>query len=244
MRTLKLILSYDGTGYRGWQIQPNGRSIQQELTDAIEKVTGKVVNLVASSRTDAGVHALGQVVHFRTDSRLQPRELLRALNANLPDQIVIQSVSEVEESFDAASDAKWKLYRYFFYDGPLREPFLRSYCWQVHGRLDVSRMRQAAGCLEGTHDFRCFETDWPTRTSSVRTIQRCQPTRLGHFVYLDVQANGFLYNMVRSIAGTLWEVGRGRWPPEQVEEVLRSGERVKAGPTAPAQGLFLVRVDY
>lgn len=244
MRTIRLRISYDGTGYVGWQIQPNGPSIQQELTEAIERITGQRSIPVASGRTDAGVHALGQVAHFTTDSNLDADALVRALNANLSSQIVVHSAEAVDPSFDAVRHAINKHYRYVFHDGLVANVFMRQYCWKVRSRLDVGRVSEAARGLLGTHDFRCFETEWPNRASSVRTIRRCQATRLADFVYLDVEADGFLYNMVRAIAGTLREVGRGRWPPERIGRILESGDRSLAGPTAPAHGLFLVRVDY
>lgn len=244
MRTLRLEISYDGTDYCGWQIQPNGPTIQEEITKAIERVTGNVERPVASGRTDSGVHAIAQAAHWRTESKLPAATLQRAINAYLPEAIVIRKVVEADESFHAIRDAKGKLYRYVFHDGPLPDVFLRRYCWKVWERLDVDGMRRAAESFEGTHDFRCFETEWPNTESSVRTIWRCRPTRLGDLIYLDVSGDGFLYNMVRTIAGTLYEIGRGKWPVEQAKQIVAAGERATAGPTAPARGLFLVRVDF
>jgi tRNA pseudouridine38-40 synthase len=244
MRNLKLTISYDGSAYAGWQIQPNGPTIQQELSKAVASVTGENVNPVASGRTDSGVHAVEQVVGWRTESSLSCAAILKALNANLPDEIVVHSVEEAEDSFDPVRDAKWKLYRYVYHDGPSRDVFMLRYCWRVHRRLDVAAMAVAAAFVEGRHDFRCFESEWPNRASSVRTVRRCRPTRLGDLVLLDVEADGFLYNMVRAIAGTLAEVGRGKRPPEEVGTLIAAGDRQLAGPTAPARGLFLIRVDY
>lgn len=244
MRTIKMVVQYDGTSFAGWQIQPNGRSIQAVLSDAIREVTGEEVNPTGSGRTDAGVHALGQVCHFRTESRLSTESLRRALNANLPESIVARSVEDAPDGFHAQRDAKGKLYRYIFYDGSVADVFMRRYVWQVHHRLDEAVMNAAARRLVGTHDFRCFASKWPNRATSVRTIWECGLTRQGDFVTLSVAGNGFLYNMVRAIAGTLYEVGRGKWPPERVGEILEGGERKSAGPTAPAQGLFLVEVRY
>ena len=244
MRTVRLLVSYDGTGYCGWQIQPNGPTIQQELTNAIAKVTGHASRPVASGRTDSGVHALGQVVHFCTESTLPAQVLARALNANLPEQIVVREALDAQAGFDACRDATGKAYRYVYQDGPVPDVFARRYCWKVRGRLDVARMARGASFLEGTHDFRCFETEWPNRASSVRTVRQCRLSRNGDFVHLDVEADGFLYNMVRAIAGTLYEIGRGKWPAERACQILESGDRALAGPTAPARGLFLVRVEY
>lgn len=244
MRNLKLRISYDGTAYVGWQIQPNGLSIQQVITNAVEKITGTPSQPVASGRTDSGVHALGQIANLHTESKLTPKVFAKALNALLPDDIVIHEVEEVDSSFDAVRQAKWKLYRYVFHDGPTADPFLRKYAWHVHIPLDLGRMERAAAVLEGTHDFRCFESQWPNRKTSIRTVRRCRPIRLGDLIYLDVEANGFLYNMVRAIAGTLYEIGREKWPVEKTSEILASGSRAVAGPNAPARGLFLVRVEY
>lgn len=244
MRTLKLTIAYDGTDYFGWQIQRIRPTIQGELVKAIGMITGTPTKPIAGGRTDAGVHAMGQVAHLRTESKLPADALLRALNAHLPDQIVVRAIADVEPSFHAIRDAQSKLYRYIFHDGPVGDVFLRRYCWPTRLRLDVERMNEAATWLEGEHDFRCFETEWPNRASSVRTIHRCRVVRLGDLVYLDVEAGGFLYKMVRAIAGTLYEIGRGRWPAESVRGILDRGDRKTAGPNAPARGLFLVRIDY
>lgn len=244
MRNFKLLISYDGTAYCGWQIQPNGISVQQKITEAIAQVTGVASQPVASGRTDSGVHALGQVANVRTETALSPEKFLRAINANLPDDIVIREVSEAESDFDAVRHAKWKLYRYVFHDGPTADPFLQRYAWHVFRPLEVTRMEVAAQTFIGTHDFRCFESEWPNRATSIRTIRRCQPLRLGEMIYLDVEANGFLYNMVRAIAGTLYEIGRDKWPVERARAILESGKRELAGPNAPARGLYLVRVEY
>ncbi|WP_145253942.1 tRNA pseudouridine(38-40) synthase TruA [Planctomycetes bacterium Pan216] len=243
MRTLKLVLAYDGTGYCGWQVQPNGPTIQEELGRAIEKITGTRTLPVACSRTDSGVHALAQVAHLRTETTLEPSVLKRALNAELPEQIRVVSVDEVGDDFHAVHAAKWKLYRYVFHDGAIPDVFLRHYCWRIPYRLDVEAMNRAAKALEGTHDFRCFETEWPNRATSVRTIRRCMLTRLGDCISLDVEGDGFLYNMVRAIAGSLHEVGRGKWPIGRIAEIVERGERAQAGPTAPAKGLFLTHVE-
>lgn len=244
MRNFKLTVSYDGTNYCGWQIQPNGISIQQKLTDAIEEVTGAPTKPVASGRTDSGVHAVGQIASVRTETTLTPATFQRAVNAHLPADIVIRETSEVDIDFDPVRHAKWKLYRYVFHDGGTADPFLRNYAWHVFRPLDLSRMTQAAEVFLGTHDFRCFESQWPNRASSIRTIRRCEPIRLGDMIYLDVEANGFLYNMVRAIAGTLYEIGRDKWPVEKAAEILRNGKRAEAGPNAPASGLYLMRVEY
>jgi tRNA pseudouridine38-40 synthase len=245
MRNLKLVLSYDGSEFHGWQTQPNLRTVQETLETAFARLTGEKVFANASGRTDAGVHALGQVVNVRTATRHPAGTVLRALNAHLPADVVVLSVEEVALDFDACRDARRKLYRYVVHDGRVADPFLRRYAWHVPwGRLDHQAMQQAALPLLGRHDFHSFETDWPNRLSSVRTITRLQVCRLGDLVWLDVEADGFLYNMVRGIAGTLVNVGRGYWPAEKVAEILAARDRRQAGPNAPPQGLYLVRVTY
>lgn len=244
MRTIRLLLSYDGAPYCGWQVQPNGITVQQVLAETWKKITREDVAPIASGRTDSGVHALRQPVALQTESKLSVNDLQRALNAELPDSIRVLEAAEAEPSFDPVRHAKRKLYRYVIHDGSVADVHLQKLVWKVRNRLDVDAMNDAARRMEGTHDFRCFETEWPNRASSVRTIHFCRVSRLGDFVSVDVEANGFLYNMVRAIAGTLAEVGRGIRSPESADALLAGGDRSQAGPTAPAQGLFLVRVDY
>jgi tRNA pseudouridine38-40 synthase len=245
MRNLKLTLSYDGTDFNGWQTQPGYRTVQETLEAAIAAVTAqKRVRANASGRTDAGVHAVGQVVNCYCDTRLPPDVFLRAVNANLPADVAITSAAAVPQAFDANRDARRKLYRYVIHDGPVPSPFLRRYACQSRHRLDAAAMRRAAETLKGRHDFHSFETDWPNRMSSVRTITHLAICRFGDWLWLDVEADGFLYNMVRAIAGTLMNVGRGYWPEDRVAEILSAEDRAQAGPTAPAQGLFLMRVTY
>jgi tRNA pseudouridine38-40 synthase len=245
MRNLRLTLSYDGTDFHGWQFQPGQRTVQEALEQAIAALTGEPhVRVNASGRTDAGVHAVGQVVNFYTTTTHTPDVVLRAVNARLPPDLVVTAAAEAPLDFDANRDARRKLYRYVIHDGPVPCPFLRKYCCHSKRCLDVSAMRQAAACLRGTHDFHSFETEWPNRASSVRTVTHLALSRAGDWIWLDVEADGFLYNMVRAIAGTLMNVGRGYWPAEHVQEILDATDRTLAGPTAPAQGLFLMRVTY
>src|SRR5262249_40187258 len=186
----------------------------------------------------------GQVVNFHTASTLAPDVLVRALNAHLPHDVVARSADVVPQSFDANRDAKRKLYRYVIHDGATPDVFLRKYCHHHKRRLDAAAMARAAAPLRGRHDFHSFETDWPNRLSSVRTTPRLGVNRFADWIWVDVEADGFLYNMVRAIAGTLINVGRGYWPEGEVEAILRAEDRTRAGPTAPAQGLFLMRVTY
>jgi len=244
MRNIKLILSYDGTDFHGWQRQPGLRTIQQTLEDAILVLTQARPTATASSRTDAGVHALGQVVHFLTPSRHRPEIILKALNALLPRDLRVLEVRDMPQAFHATLDAISKRYRYVIDDGPIASPFHLRYSWQVLRRLNIEAMNRAGAVLVGRHDFRSFETDWPNRTSSVRTVLELVVTRSDDLVWLEVEADGFLYNMVRAIAGTLSWVGIGKRPESWVSDVLRAEKRVEAGPTAPPRGLFLVKVRH
>jgi tRNA pseudouridine38-40 synthase len=244
MRNIRLILSYDGTDFHGWQFQPSMRTVQETLEGAIAALTGERLRVNASGRTDTGVHAIGQVVNFRSDTKLSAEVIMRGLNAHLPADVVVREAADVPEAFDANRDAKRKLYRYILHDGAVRDLFMRRYCHHTRYRLDAAAMARAAACLHGTHDFHSFETEWPNRTSSVRTIIHLAVNRFGDWIWLDVEADGFLYNMVRAIAGTLINVGRGYWPETRVAEILEARDRTQAGPTAPAQGLFLMRVSY
>jgi tRNA pseudouridine38-40 synthase len=244
MRNIKLTLSYDGTDFSGWQTQPGFRTVQETLEKAIGDLTGQRTCLNTSGRTDAGVHAVGQVANFYTASTYDPETLVRAVNARLPEDIIVRSAEDMPQSFDANRDARRKLYRYVIQNDTMPDIFMRRYAYHVRHPLDIEAMRRAAEPLKGRHDFHSFETDWPNRMSSVRTITHLTVNRAGPWIWLDVEADGFLYNMVRSIAGTLINVGRGYWPETHVAEILQAEDRREAGPTAPAQGLFLMRVTY
>jgi tRNA pseudouridine38-40 synthase len=244
MRNIKLTLGYDGTDYSGWQTQPGFRTVQEVVEAAIAKITGQAPRVNASGRTDTGVHAVGQVANFYTTAEHGTDVLVSAINAHLPDDVTVREAADMPESFDANRDAKAKLYRYVIHDGDVPDLFLRRYCCHSRHKLDVASMARAARALEGRHDFHSFETDWPNRMSSVRTITHLRVNRFGDWIWLDVEADGFLYNMVRAIAGTLMNVGRGYWPESEVAAILGAEDRRRAGPTAPARGLFLMRVTY
>lgn len=243
-RTIRLVLRYDGTDFHGWQIQPGLRTVQEVLEAALGQLTGNRPSTTASGRTDAGVHALGQVVHFHTGSRHAPATFVKALNALLPPDVRVLAALEVPQAFHATLDARAKLYRYVIDNGPIADPFQLRHAWHVHHPLDDRAMHRAAQALRGRHDFRSFETHWPNRTSSVRTIGQVAVSRMGPLVWVDVEADGFLYNMVRAITGSLVMVGLGKWPEDRVRQVIEAEDRRQAGPTAPPQGLFLVRVRY
>lgn len=244
MHKYKLSISYDGTDFHGWQSQPDHRTVQDQLETAITKLLGHRPHMVGSGRTDAGVHALGQVAHFQTSLKLLPEVVLKVFRFNLPDDVVVWDCVEVPLSFHAIKDAVSKRYRYVIQDGDIRNPFTRNHCTRVRTVLDIELMRKALKAILGTHDFRCFETNWPNRTSSVRTIIDVAVERVNNLVHIEVEADGFLYNMVRAIAGTLIRIGRKFWPVSAMEEIVSSMDRNKAGPTAPATGLFLLYVKY
>jgi tRNA pseudouridine38-40 synthase len=247
MRTIKLTLAYDGTAYAGWQAQSDRRTLQQTLEQALEQIVGERLRVSASGRTDAGVHALGQVVSFHTESPLSVDVLERALNAELPRDMAVIEVDDAPAAFHARRDARSKRYRYVIRDGRQPNVFERNYAWQVPRRLDDARLARAALPLVGTHDFSSFETQGSPRATSVRTVHALEivrdtvdPDRL----WIEIEANGFLYNMVRSIVGTLVEVGRGARDEGWPSEVLAAVDRRAAGRTAPAHGLFLLWVKY
>jgi len=248
MMTFRLTLAYDGTQFVGWQRQPAQRTIQGELEEALERITGQRPKCIASGRTDAGVHALGQAVSFESATRLTPAVLTKALNAELPEDMFVFEVARAPDGFHALRDAVRKRYRYVIEDGRLRDLFDRSYLWHIYQQLDVEAMQAAAVPLVGTHDFTSYETSGSPRLTTVRTIYDLTVERshadLTHRIVVEVQADGFLYNMVRNIVGTLVEVGKGKQPAGWPAEVLGLRDRTKAGMTAPAQGLFLVGVEY
>jgi tRNA pseudouridine38-40 synthase len=245
MRNFKVTLGYDGTAFHGWQTQPGLRTVQETLEATLQRLTGEErVRVNASGRTDTGVHAIGQVVNFLSETRIPVDRLRGAINAHLPEDVQVSSAEEVSLDFDANRHAERKLYRYVIHDGEVPDLFWRRFCWHTRCRLDATAMRRAGEVLRGRHDFRCFETEWPNRASSVRTILHLALNRFGDWLWLDVEADGFLYNMVRAIAGSLVDIGRGFRPESWLGEVLQAGDRTRAGPTAPAQGLFLVRVTY
>ena len=248
MRHFKFTLAYDGTDFIGWQRQPGRRTVQGELEKTLAGILQETVTCKSSGRTDSGVHALGQVVCFKSATRHPPAAITKALNAELPEDMFVFEVTEVSAEFNPIRDALRKRYRYVVQDGRVRDIFDRHYAWQVHTRLDVEAMQQAATALVGTHDFMSFESHGSSRLTTVRTIyellvERRQGERTDHVV-IEVEADGFLYNMVRNIAGTLVQIGKGKRPPTWTLEILAAKDRRTAGMTAPPQGLFLLWVEY
>ncbi len=244
VRNIKLTIHYDGTAYHGWQVQPGVDTVGGRVQQAIETLTGLSVKVNGSSRTDAGVHALGQVANIRIDSPVPTANLVKALTDRLPDDIAVTEAVDVPDTFDAISDTKSKLYRYSIYTAPVRPVMDIRYCWHRPGKLDADAMAAAARLLIGKHDFKSLASAADDRENSIRTITRCAVIADEDRIYIEVAADGFLYNMVRNIVGTLVEVGRGRWTPEKITEILEAKDRAVAGPIAPASGLCLMRIDY
>ncbi len=243
-RRIKLVVHYDGTAYHGWQAQADVDTIQEQLEKALEKLCGCQVKLIGSSRTDAGVHALGQVAHADIDTPVPTKNIIRSLNRYLPDDIVVTEAEDVDESFDAIRSTTSKLYRYSIYTGKIRPVREIRYCWHRPGKLNILKMQQAAEKMLGKKDFKSFASAADQRESSIRTILKCEVIESKPFIYIDVEADGFLYNMVRNIVGTLVDIGRGRWDPEYIEEILTAKDRAAAGKIAPARGLCLMEIDY
>ncbi|MBX7165486.1 MAG: tRNA pseudouridine(38-40) synthase TruA [Pirellulales bacterium] len=248
MRKIRLVIAYDGTHFHGWQTQPGVRTVQGALNDAVTQITGTATEVVGSSRTDAGVHALGQLAHFETPSALDAATLQRAINARLSSEVRVREAAEASDDFHAIGSTVRKRYRYVLHDGPIAPVFRRQYAWHHHQRLDDAAMHEAARTLCGTHDFASFENQGPTRQSSVRTVLALdvtrQPPPWDDFIHVEVEADGFLYNMVRNLVGTLVEVGRRHREPAWPAQVLAARDRRAAGMTAPPQGLFLLWVDW
>jgi len=250
LRTIRLTLAYEGTRYSGWQAQPGRETVQGMLAAAIRSVSGEDLRPRGASRTDAGVHALGQVVSFTTSSGLEPAVWGRALNARLPADVTVLGAEEAPAGFDPVSAAVRKRYRYRIHDAAWRPVLQRHLVWRWKSRLDVDAMRAAATHLVGEHDFTSFETTPSTRRSKVRTIHAIDVLRhagyddaAGAEVWIEVVGNGFLYNMVRIIAGSLVMVGCGKRSPDWLRAALEVRSRPAAGPTAPPQGLVLVSID-
>lgn len=244
MKRVRLIIQYDGAGYVGWQTQPNGLAVQEVMERELKKLTGEEIALHASGRTDSGVHALAQVAHFDTESRIPAEKFSYALNTGLPRDIRVQYSGEAPAEFHSRFDAKHKQYRYTVLNAPHADAFLRDRALHLHYRLDFDAMQQAAAYAVGEHDFAAFKAAGSKVDSTVRTIFRSEWTKQGDLLHYDVEGNGFLYNMVRILVGTMLDIGLGRSTPESMELAVEGAKRSLAGPTAPPEGLALVRVRY
>ncbi len=265
-----LVVAYDGTHYAGWQSQKHGRTLQDAIEKSVSEIAGEYTPVLASGRTDKGVHALGQVVTFSTRSELSTITWQLALHGSLPYDISVLSVKEVAPDFHPRREAYWKRYRYLWQDSGLPEVMARHFCWTTRRQLNLSAMQMALEYLRGKHDFAAFQSSGSKRRCTVRTVldlKLCRPfadgtsalfssditpmmqaypilNRPQHLIALEIVADGFLYNMVRTISGTLLHVGTGLYPPEQMQVILQSLNRRLAGQTAPAQGLYLAEVGY
>lgn len=245
MKRVKLTVAYDGTNYCGWQIQPNGLAVQEVLNRCLSELLGEPIVTVGASRTDAGVHALGNVVVFDTNARMPGEKISYALNTRLPEDIRIQDSGEVPLDFHPRFQETVKTYEYKIYNSRFPDPTKRLYTYFYYYPLDVEKMREGAAYLIGEHDFKSFSTYKPEVESTVRTIYSLDINRSeDDVITIRIRGNGFLYHMVRIIAGTLIRVGGGFYPPEQVKTILDGKDRKLAGETAKPEGLTLMKIEY
>lgn len=244
MRNVRLLIEYDGTDYAGWQWQKNDRTIQETLSKAIGQVIQEPIKLYGASRTDAGVHAQGQVANFKTTSDIPSEQLLHAINFYLPHDITIKNAADTTESFHAQYGAKSKVYQYTLFNDWIRTSLNRNFCLVCGFRLDIDKMIEATKAIIGTHDFTSFTTKARCEKHRIRTVKKLDIIKEEPYIYFTVEADGFLYNMVRTMVGTLIEVGRGKFTAERVKDILDAKNRGLSGPTAPAKGLCLIEVNY
>mgnify|MGYP001025702572 FL=1 len=244
MRNIKLTIEYDGKDFNGWQKQPNKLNIQGEIERAIYNITKEEVNLIGSGRTDAGVHALGQVANFKTNSEIPIEKLPLAINSQLKNSIVIKEAEEVDERFHSRYNAKHKTYRYIINNSKCGTAIYRNLEYSYPFKLDAEKMKQASKYFEGEHDFKAFKSSGTSSKNSVRTIYKAIVKQEGEKIIIELTGNGFLYNMVRIISGTLLDVGLGKIRAEEIPEIIESKDRQRAGKTLPAHGLYLVEVKY
>ncbi len=244
MRNIKLTIEYDGKDFNGWQKQPNKLNIQGTIEQAIKSITGEDVDLNASGRTDAGVHALGQVANFKTNSQIPIEKFAIAINSKLKKSIVIKKAEEVDERFHSRLSCKKKTYRYIINNSEEGSAIYRNLETHIPQKLDVDKMKKAVKYFEGEHDFKAFKASGTSGKNSVRTIFETNIYQKENRIYIELTGNGFLYNMVRIIAGTLVEVGLGKIEPTNIPEIIKEGKREKAGKTLPPNGLYLLKVMY
>ncbi len=244
MRNIKLTIEYEGTAYLGWQRQPQGMTIQEALEEALKQITGETTQVTGASRTDTGVHARGQVANFRTDSAIPVERFQSALNALLPLDIAIVAAEEVPEDFHARFSARSKLYHYTIWNQRVRPVLDRRFSWHVRWPVELAPLREASEYLIGEHDYAAFQSANAQSETTVRVIELADWELNAPRLTFAIEANGFLYNMVRALAGTLLDVGRGKMTPAEFRRVLESGQRAQAGRTAPARGLCLMRIRY
>ena len=244
MKRIKLVVAYDGTNYCGWQLQPGMPTIELMLNNALSELLKEDINVIGASRTDSGVHALGNVAVFDTNSAIPAEKICFAVNQRLPEDIRVQSSVEVEPFFHPRRVKSRKTYEYRIYNRKIEIPTQRLYSNFIYYDMDIAKMQEAANYLVGEHDFKSFCSVKTQALDTVRTIYRIDINRIEDMIYIKITGNGFLYNMVRIIAGTLIEVGRGAYPPEKIIEILKGSDRNLAGPTALARGLTLISIEY
>jgi tRNA pseudouridine38-40 synthase len=245
MRNIKLTVEYDGTNYAGWQCQKSKiKTVQETIEKAIQRILQDKIKIIGSGRTDAGVHAQAQIANFKTDSSIPLEKLQKALNAVLPDDIAITKVEEVGLDFHSRFSAKSKVYRYTILNRASRPALLKDRVYFLPHPLNLKLMQKEAKALLGRHNFQSFQAQDKKEKDSIRTIKNLKISRNRDFIYIDIEADGFLYNMVRNIVGALIEIGRGRFPEGSLRKILESRNRKLAGPTVPARGLSLIKVNY
>ena len=244
MRNIKLTIEYDGKDFNGWQKQPDKLNIQGTIEKAIERVTGEIVELTASGRTDAGVHSLGQVANFKTNTNIPIEKIPVAINSQLKKSIVIKKAEEVDEKFHSRLSCKRKTYRYIINNSPEGSAIYRNLETHIPYKLNVEKMKEAIKYFIGEHDFKAFKASGTSSKSSVRTIYDAKVYEDKERIFIELTGNGFLYNMVRIIAGTLVDVGSAKIMPEDIVNIINSKKRENAGKTLPPQGLYLLNVDY
>lgn len=244
MRNIKLTIEYEGSNYHGWQVQPNVITVQGIIVEAIKKITKEDVNLIGAGRTDSGVHAKGQVANFKTNSKIPEDKFSHAINSQLPFDIAIVKSEEVPIDFHSRYDALAKRYRYIIYNSLIRSPLYRNYAYHIPYKLDFEKMKVAKDYFLGTHDFMTFMSSGSEIEDTVRTIYSISTIKRDGLIIFQIEGNGFLYNMVRIMAGTLVEVGSGKINKDSISQIIESKDRITAGHTAPAKGLYLEKVFY
>ncbi|MCY3826174.1 MAG: tRNA pseudouridine(38-40) synthase TruA [Candidatus Dadabacteria bacterium] len=245
MKNVKIIIEYDGTDYHGWQRQGDLPTVQKTIEDALGQITGENTKITGSGRTDAGVHAVGQVANFLTETRMDPETLRKALNSTLPGDISIIKAQEVPDGFHAQFSSRSKVYEYRIFNRPHPPALQRNMVWHIQEKLDTKKMREAAAYLEGTHDFSVFATTDITVKTTVRTVKRIHVSKTHEgTILVEIESDGFLKRMVRMITGTLVQTGKGKLSPEEFGQILAEGQKTKNVFTAPPQGLFLKKVIY
>ncbi len=245
MRNIKLLIQYDGTNYLGWQVQAQGPTVQGTIEEKLTILAGEKIRLLGSGRTDAGVHALGQVANFKTKSQMETHTIQKALNSLLPSDIAVKGVEEVDEDFNARGSAKSKIYEYRILNREIRSVFHREYAWHIPQRLNLREMKEATQILIGEHDFSSFRSAGTPTKTAIRKVFKAEWKRNKEgFLQFEIEATGFLKQMVRAIVGTLVEVGKSKITVEEFRKILESKDRKNGGPTAPAHGLLLKEVKY